>query len=119
MQPKIDYENAYNELRRSAENELKDVLVKLPNHVYEFVPEDVIENLDEIDVFRKELNIPILRMNNHFCNELFNLFVTSISLKNNVLIIEGFEKPEDIEIKTYSPIEVADLKLSSLFQYIH
>lgn len=121
MKTKIDYWKAYNELRRSAEEELKNFLANIPGQYYDFMTEDEFPNLENNEDSLADLDTPVLTLHDDFNNQTISIFVASISIENNALIISGFEAPlytQEIEVKDYHTCDVTGLGISELFKYL-
>ena len=120
METKINYIKQYEELKQSAENELIEVLKKLPNETYNFITEEEYDELNnDADKF-VDLDIPVLTICDDFNNRLTSVYVTSVSIFKSILIISGFEQPlySEIDIKDYHSCDVYACQIAELFKYI-
>ena len=120
MKAKIDYTKKYNEIKKAAEDELKEALNKFPNQTYDFITDNDFEKLDEnFKEIYDMVNVPTISILNGFDNRVFSIYVSSVSVKDDRLLISGFESPfGEIEVRNYHPYEVIACQIADIIDFL-
>ena len=117
MKTKIDYATEYAKLKVLAENELKNVLLSLPEHRYDFISDEDLENLsDNINDF----DIPIVDIMNDFDGRVMSIYAVSVRLTDKGgIIVEGLEGYYTADVREYSISDVLPTDVPCIFDYIN
>ena len=123
METKVNYTQEFNALIKSAENELREVLEKLPYKRYQYISDEEMEKIADNPKPNKILGIdaPIVTVVNGFDNSVMSIYVESVcALPNGVVQISGFEDPSFgfSESRNYRLRDIVNCDFDELFNYI-
>lgn len=121
MKSKINYSQEFSNLIKSAENELREVLEKLPNKRYQYISDETMDKIDDDPKSFIGLDVPVVTIINRFDNSVNSIYVESVFLlANGVVQISGFDDPSFgfFESRNYRLSDIVNCDFDELFNYI-
>lgn len=121
MKSRINYTQEFNALIKSAENELREVLEKLPNRRYQYISDEAMDKVADDPRLFIGLDAPVVTIINRFDNSVNSIYVESVFLlENGVVQISGFDDPsfESFESRNYRLSDIVNCDFDELFNCI-
>lgn len=122
MKSKKNYSEEFKHLVESAENELKEVLDKLPHKRYQYISDEEMEKIADNPKTFISIDAPIVTVVNGFDNRHLSIYVESIyALENGAVLISGFEDPSfaELESRNYRLRDIVNCDFNEIFKYLN